>query len=333
MRHSFRALWYSSQFFVSVLASVHRFTLHPSSSCFSNETKTSDSTSSTYLCIYSIMDWVQIAAEEDAVTSANDRVGFIPENSSSSRLMKDTAESGASRKSETSFGSCINVHAFIELHLSSPPPCLSVEQGKVDSEIRPGHPAQVSSCHCQPNGAGPASTSYSIGSNGKTSFRLLESTHSAQAADSSATLLAPCTEKVALVDSKASLSPEQRRLKKRHHIIEELVDTEYSFGWDMKVVNGIYKATSSSCLGFSAEDAITLFANSDQVVHFSMAFLYSLKKAARMLYAMPKSQRCRRTGNRNFGYATDKDQSTMDESVPGLEKDRPTSIGMVSWPT
>jgi hypothetical protein len=52
-----------------------------------------------------------------------------------------------------------------------------------------------------------------------------------------------------------------------------------------------------------------------------------------MLYAMPKSQRCRRTGNRNLGYATDEDQSTMDESVPGLEKDRPTSIGMVSWPT
>ncbi|KZN87640.1 Dynamin-binding protein [Penicillium chrysogenum] len=41
---------------------------------------------------------------------------------------------------------------------------------------------------------------------------------------------------------------------------------------------------------------------------------------------MPKSQRCRRTGNRNLGYATDEDQSTMDESVPGLEKDRPTSI-------
>ncbi|KAJ5244530.1 hypothetical protein N7489_004626 [Penicillium chrysogenum] len=275
------------------------------------------------------MDWVQIAAEEDAVTSAKDRVGFIPENASSSRLMKDTEESGASRKSDTSFGLCINVHAFSELRLSSPPPCLSVEQGKVDSEIRTGHPTQVSSCHSQLNGAGPASTSYSIGSNEKTSFRPLESTHSAQAAGSSATLLAPCTEKVALDDSKASLSPEQRRLKKRHHIIEELVDTEYSFGRDMKVVNGIYKATSSSCLGLSVEDAITLFANSDQVVHFSMTFLYSLKKAARMLYAMPKSQRCRRTGNRNFGSATDEDQSTMDESVPGLEKDRSTSIGMV----
>ena len=214
MRHSFRALWYSSQFFVCVLASVHRFTLRLSSSCFSDETKTSDSTSSTCLCIYSIMDWVQIAAEEDAVTSAKDRVGFIPENASSSRLMKDTEESGASRKSDTSFGSCINVHAFSELRLSSPPPCLSVEQGKVDSEIRTGHPAQVSSCHSQLNGAGPASTSYSIGSNEKTSFRPLESTHSAQAADTSATLSAPCIEKVALVDSKASLSPEQRRLKK-----------------------------------------------------------------------------------------------------------------------
>ncbi|KAJ9480662.1 hypothetical protein VN97_g12881, partial [Penicillium thymicola] len=120
------------------------------------------------------MDWVQIAVEEDAVTSANDRVGFIPENASSSRLVKDTAELGASRKSETSFGSCTNVHAFSEMHLPSPPPCFSVDQGKADSEIRTGHPAEVSSGHSQPNGAGPTSTSYSIGSNEKTSFRRLE---------------------------------------------------------------------------------------------------------------------------------------------------------------
>ena len=90
---------------------------------------------------------------------------------------------------------------------------------------------------------------------------------------------------------KSSPSPEQRRLKKRKHVIKELVDTEHTFGRDMTVVVDIYKGTSSSCLDLSAEDVKTLFGNSDQIVKFSMDFQDALKQASKSVYVLPKSQR------------------------------------------
>jgi hypothetical protein len=132
---------------------------------------------------------------------------------------------------------------------------------------------------------------------------------------------------------KCSPSPEQKRLKKRKHVIKELVDTEYSFGRDMKVVDDIYKGTSSSCLDLSPEDVKILFGNSDQIVQFSMSFQDALKEAARSVYVMPKSQRwsSKRSARNNHTNAsrTDSEAASGADEVSDTAKDRSTFIGQV----
>ncbi|KAJ9481658.1 hypothetical protein VN97_g11811 [Penicillium thymicola] len=279
------------------------------------------------------MDAMQIAAQEDAVNPAIDQVGFITEDAPTHQIMKAAAHLDTSHKLATGVGVSIHVHAFSELLHLVPPPSLSTEPRKVDGESRTGHQIHVSTCYPQPNGTSPAlgGATNNIGSSEVSSFQHQEFTHSPQAVDSSATPLAPFTKQCTLVESRESPSSEQRRLKKRQQIIKELIDTEYSFGREMRVVNDFYKATSSSCLGFSVDDIKTLFANSDQVAQFSITFQHSLKEAAKSVYSMPKSQRWRsKCSNRNpdSGSAADDDQYTVGEGIPGLEKDRSTSLGI-----
>ncbi|PGG99056.1 hypothetical protein GX51_06473 [Blastomyces parvus] len=131
---------------------------------------------------------------------------------------------------------------------------------------------------------------------------------------------------------KSSPSPEQRRLKKRKHVIKELVDTEHTFGQDMTVVVDIYKGTSSSCLDLSQDDIKTLFGNSDQVVQFSMDFQDSLKRAAKSVYVLPQSQRWKsKRGNRSsqMNGSTAENQTNPSSEASDDEKDRQTSIGQV----
>ncbi|EEQ91919.1 rho guanyl nucleotide exchange factor [Blastomyces dermatitidis ER-3] len=131
---------------------------------------------------------------------------------------------------------------------------------------------------------------------------------------------------------KSSPSPEQRRLKKRKHVIKELVDTEHTFGQDMTVVVDIYKGTSSSCLDLSQDDIKTLFGNSDQVVQFSMDFQDSLKRASKSVYVLPQSQRWKsKRGNRStqMNGSTVDSQTNPSSEASDDEKDRQTSIGQV----
>lgn len=121
---------------------------------------------------------------------------------------------------------------------------------------------------------------------------------------------------------------EQKRLTKRRHIIKELVDTEHSFGQDMKVVDDIYKGTSNVII-ISAEDVKTLFCNSDQIVAFSTQFLDALKQASKSIYTLPKSKRWRSNRESNV---TNHSLTTDESSLHGAElsdedKDRRTSIG------
>ena len=132
--------------------------------------------------------------------------------------------------------------------------------------------------------------------------------------------------------NKGSPSPEQRRLKKRRNVIKELVDTEHTYGRDMKVVDDIYKGTSSSCLDLSADDVRTLFSNSDQIVQFSMTFQDALKKAAKSVYVMPKSQRW----NSKRGSRATQGSTLVDDQSPGADpetsdsdKDSRSFIGRV----
>ena len=127
----------------------------------------------------------------------------------------------------------------------------------------------------------------------------------------------------------SSPSPDQKRLTRRRHIIKELVDTEHSFGQDMKVVDDIYKGTSNVII-ISAEDVKTLFGNSDQIVAFSTNFLDALKGASKSVYVLPKSKRWR---SNRISSATSYSGNTDDQSsINGLElsdddKDRKTFIG------
>lgn len=127
-----------------------------------------------------------------------------------------------------------------------------------------------------------------------------------------------------------SPTPDQKRLTRRKHIIKELVDTEHSYGQDMKVVDDIYRGTSNDII-ISAEDVKTLFGNSGEIVAFSTTFLDALKQASRGVYVMPKSRRWR--SKRASSVATSNSGNTDDQSsVNGIElsdeeKDRKTFIG------
>ncbi|MCJ1247013.1 hypothetical protein MMC30_004224 [Trapelia coarctata] len=129
----------------------------------------------------------------------------------------------------------------------------------------------------------------------------------------------------------ATPSPEQKRMTRRRHILKEIVDTEASYGQDMKVVTDIYKGTSLQVIE-SADDMKVLFGNADQIVAFSQTFFDALKQAAKSVYVVPKSKRWR---SKRDSEATTASGNTDDQSSIGGadmnddEKDRMTFIGEV----
>lgn len=93
----------------------------------------------------------------------------------------------------------------------------------------------------------------------------------------------------------SNISPDQRRLNKRRHILKELVDTEYTYERDMRVLCDIYKQTA--VVAISDEDTKIIFGNVEAVQHFAKDFLGFLKQVARPAYIMDKSDK-RKDGNR-----------------------------------
>lgn len=266
----------------------------------------------------SIMDWMQIAADNEPVTPAHEHRTYATGGAPTPRVVAGTAELDGSSKPDLGLGLSVNNLPIDEFR----PSAVRASGGPVQTE-HGVHANRYSQTQVAAN---------STGSSEDSSFRRLEPTQSSHAAESSATSLAPSTEHPMRSELRKSPSPEQRRLKKRRHIIKELVDTEYTFGHDMKVVDDIYKGTSNSCLDLSAEDVKILFANSDQVVQFSTDFQDALKSAARSVYIMPKSQRWgskRSTRNNRPGSSGGDEQITGDAGKSDLEKDRATSIGQV----
>ncbi len=132
------------------------------------------------------------------------------------------------------------------------------------------------------------------------------------------------------VSSKSSsLTPDQKRLTRRRHIIKELVDTEHSFGQDMKVVDDIYKGTANVIV-MSPEDVKTLFGNSEHIVAFSTNFLDALKQGSKSVYVLAKSKRWRsnRVSNATSYSGNTDDQSSINGvELSDDEKDRKTFIG------
>lgn len=271
----------------------------------------------------SIMDWMHVAAEGEDITPAHDKPEFINDGAPTpTPRLVSSVELEGSNDANTGLGVSIDRQAAYELQRR--PVELSGETAESASEESQTIQAPLSASGRVPTLRDPT---LSTGSSADSSFQRVESTQSPRAAGSSATSLAPSFEHPALVEPRKSPSPEQRRLKKRRHIIKELVDTEYTFGRDMKVVDDIYKGTSSSCLDLSVDDVKVLFGNSDQVVQFSMGLQDALKKAARSVYIMPRSQRWASRRNTRNQQAVADEQPDGENDVSNVEKDRATNIG------
>jgi len=79
--------------------------------------------------------------------------------------------------------------------------------------------------------------------------------------------------------SEEAPSPEISRLKKRKHILKELVDTEFTYQRDMRVLCDIYKQTATAAL--TEDDIRVLFGNVEQVQLFARDFLTALKQTSK----------------------------------------------------
>ncbi|KAL2809627.1 hypothetical protein BJX63DRAFT_349117 [Aspergillus granulosus] len=291
----------------------------------------------------SIMDWMQVAAD-GAAAPQDQTPDTNPEKDAvlTPRLVTSDTQSSYTEAGNSGLGLAINIqsppesglqeHVSLPMPRHEPPPPLeevqteaSVIRESIDrpSSVQPTQQPSIASAAATFAPLGPV---HSTGSS-EDSLRRNEPSPSPQARDSSATSLVPSTLEQPRTDT-SSPSPDQRRLKKRRHVIKELVDTEYTFGRDMKVVDDIYKGTSSSCLDLSPEDIKTLFANSDQIVQFSMTFQDALKEAAKSVYVMPKSQRWSSKRNGRSQHAPKNDSESPEGGPSELEKDRATSIGL-----
>ncbi|KAL1304874.1 hypothetical protein AAFC00_003797 [Neodothiora populina] len=120
-------------------------------------------------------------------------------------------------------------------------------------------------------------------------------------------------------------NPEAKRLLKRKNVIKELVDTEYSYHQDMKIIEDIYKGTVGEMI--TAEDKKTLFGNSDQVESFSLEFYDSLRRAVTGVYVPPKSLRWQ-SKRGSFSTSNSHERESMID-MPDEERDATTRVGEV----
>ncbi|KKK16925.1 hypothetical protein AOCH_004821 [Aspergillus ochraceoroseus] len=291
----------------------------------------------------SIMDWMQVAAEDPSgQLDAQCEDGPQNDGAPTPRLLTTSPQVPYPEGVNEGLGLAINIQSPRDSESQEPgvlllPPherlSLPGDMQEEDSDMVQESIEPIPGAHgLQPLGNpftaatfAPLKTVPSIGSS-EDSLRRLGPSPSLRAVDSSATSLVPSSLEQPRTTT-SSPSPDQRRLKKRRHVIKELVDTEYTFGRDMKVVDDIYKGTSSSCLDLSPEDVKVLFANSDQVVQFSMAFQDVLKDAAKSVYVMPKSQRWSSKRNRQNLHPPQNDPESPDGGLTASEKDNATFIG------
>ncbi|KAJ5558314.1 hypothetical protein N7535_008527 [Penicillium sp. DV-2018c] len=287
----------------------------------------------------SIMDWMRIAAEDDAVTPSAEIDSMRTDGVLTPRVVPSTTIVAGATNTNNDHGLSFDTGPHDDTNASVPFPSASTlippsTSSTFDETLTSGDSSIGSGPVELKHGIQAASkdVKHSPRSSEDSSLRRLESLQSPAAADSSATSLAPSTEQSMQAGAKMSPSPEQKRLKKRRHIIKELVDTEHTFGHDMMVIEDIYKSTAHTLL--EADDVRILFGNSDQVANFSDTFLYHLKQAAKSIYVMPPSQRWTSKRSRTNQAAVDPTHSETNETsehegMSEFEKDRATSIGQV----
>lgn len=133
-----------------------------------------------------------------------------------------------------------------------------------------------------------------------------------------------------------SQNKDERRLKHRLNLINELINTEYTYNQDMTIVEDIYLATAPSVGdAMGADDIRVLFGNMRQIVNFSRSLADALKDATRSVYVRPKNLRWQRTpSGKNSAIQnrlSSSDSGQMDYLKEGTDddRDRRTRIGNV----
>ncbi|KAK5943675.1 hypothetical protein PMZ80_004683 [Knufia obscura] len=125
-------------------------------------------------------------------------------------------------------------------------------------------------------------------------------------------------------------SPGVSRLKKRKHIIKELVDTEFTYQRDMRVLCDIYKQTATAAL--TEDDIKVLFGNVEQVQHFARDFLTALKQTSKPSYADRKKDKKEGLeglvhNSSSLTLASTQNDNEVSDLQKDLQKDRETRIG------
>ena len=119
--------------------------------------------------------------------------------------------------------------------------------------------------------------------------------------------------------------PDQRRLKQRRHVLKELVDTEFNYERDLRVLCDIYKQTALAAL--SEEDVKILFGNVDEVQQFAKDFLSDLKQAAKPAYVMERQDRRKDLPQAPNPTSDHVSIRTGQSDMSDAEKDRLTRVG------
>lgn len=135
--------------------------------------------------------------------------------------------------------------------------------------------------------------------------------------------MTPSSSGVTRPSDESEITPVQRRLKQRRNVIKEIVDTEYTYERDMRVLCDIYRQTA--IVAISDEDIKLIFGNVDLVQQFAKEFLGFLRQVAAPAYVMERSDR-RKDGHRNSNiqaYGAPDEFSSLTE----VERDQLTRMG------
>lgn len=95
----------------------------------------------------------------------------------------------------------------------------------------------------------------------------------------------------AFSDPAALSSTDSSTRKSRKLIIQELIDTEFAFHQDMRVMQDIYMATASSCSELTQEDIRVLFGNTQAVAEVSRVLADRLKKGTKGVYVKSRGHK------------------------------------------
>lgn len=126
------------------------------------------------------------------------------------------------------------------------------------------------------------------------------------------------------------LTPQQKMLKKRQHLMKEILDTESAFFRDMTVAEEIYKGSANACSSITQDDIKVLFGNTGDIVHFSKAFLETIKAAVASVYVMRRGASGLNSSAASVANSTNSDDRVggyMEDMLTEEEKDRKTYIG------